>query len=43
MPSAVTIVTARPESGEAMELLAELDAALFEYPYPPEKSPRFQR
>ena len=36
MPSAVTIVAARPDSPEAMELLAELDSALFEYPYPPE-------
>src|SRR5262249_9748532 len=32
----VTIVAARPDSRESLELLAELDAALHEYPYPPE-------
>jgi len=41
MPSAVTIVAARPDSPEAMELLAELDSALFEYPYPPESRHAF--
>lgn len=41
MPSAVTIVAARPDSDEAMELLAELDAALLEYPYPPESRHAF--
>ncbi|HEV8138919.1 MAG TPA: GNAT family N-acetyltransferase [Pyrinomonadaceae bacterium] len=41
MPSAVTIVASRPDSAEAMELLAELDAALLEYPYPPESRHAF--
>ena len=41
MPPPVTIVAARPDSGEAMELLAELDAALLEYPYPPESRHAF--
>jgi len=41
MPSALTIVAARPDSPEAMELLAELDSALFEYPYPPESRHAF--
>lgn len=41
MPAAVTIVAARPDSPEAMELLAELDSALFEYPYPPESRHAF--
>jgi len=41
MPSAVTIVAARPDSPEAMELLAELDSALFEYPYPAESRHAF--
>lgn len=37
----VTIVAARPDSGEAMQLLAELDTALHEYPYPPESRHAF--
>lgn len=37
----VTIVAARPDCHEAMELLAELDAALHEYPYPPESRHAF--
>jgi len=41
MASVVTIVAARPDSREAMELLAELDAALHEYPYPPESRHAF--
>lgn len=41
MVSAVTIVAARPDSREAMELLAELDTALHEYPYPPESRHAF--
>jgi GNAT superfamily N-acetyltransferase len=41
MPSAVNIVAVRPDSPEAMELLAELDAALLEYPYPPESRHAF--
>ena len=41
MASVVEIVTARPDSREAMELLAELDTALHEYPYPPESRHAF--
>jgi len=41
MGSSVTIVAARPDSSEAMELLAELDMALHEYPYPPESRHAF--
>ena len=41
MASVITIVSARPDSAEAMELLAELDAALHEYPYPPESRHAF--
>jgi len=41
MGSTVTIVAARPDSHEAMELLGELDAALHEYPYPPESRHAF--
>src|SRR5690349_17157886 len=41
MGSVVTIVDARPDSREAMELLAELDTALYEYPYPPESRHAF--
>ena len=41
MASPVKIVGARPDSREAMELLAELDAALHEYPYPPESRHAF--
>jgi GNAT superfamily N-acetyltransferase len=41
MGSVVTIVPARPDSREAMELLAELDTALHEYPYPPESRHAF--
>jgi GNAT superfamily N-acetyltransferase len=41
MASAVTIVAARADSREAIELLAELDAALHEYPYPPESRHAF--
>ena len=41
MAAAITIVTARPDSHEATELLAELDAALHEYPYPPESRHAF--
>src|ERR1043165_2547683 len=41
MGSVVTIVPARPDSREATELLAELDAALHEYPYPPESRHAF--
>jgi putative acetyltransferase len=41
MASTVTIVAARPDSHEAIELLAELDAALHEYPYPPESRHAF--
>ena len=41
MEPTVTIVAARPDSREAMELLAELDAALHEYPYPPESRHAF--
>ena len=41
MVSPVTIVAARPDFGEAMELLAELDAALHEYPYPAESRHAF--
>jgi GNAT superfamily N-acetyltransferase len=37
----VTIVGARADSPGAMELLAELDAALLEYPYPPESRHAF--
>lgn len=37
----VVIVAARPDSREATELLAELDAALHEYPYPPESRHAF--
>ena len=37
----MTIVAARPDSGEAMELLAELDTALHEYPYPAESRHAF--
>src|SRR6476659_1683104 len=37
----VTIVAARPDSREAMALLAELDTALHEYPYPPESRHAF--
>ena len=37
----VTIVAARPDSRGAMELLAELDTALHEYPYPPESRHAF--
>lgn len=32
----IVIVVVRPDSREAMELLAELDAPLHEYPYPAE-------
>lgn len=39
--SLVSIVAARPDSRDAMELLAELDAALHEYPYPPESRHAF--
>lgn len=41
MASTVTIFAARPDSREATELLAELDAALDEYPYPPESRHAF--
>ena len=41
MVPAVNIRAARPDSREAMELLAELDAALHEYPYPPESRHAF--
>ena len=41
MVSAVAIRAARPDSREATELLAELDAALLEYPYPPESRHAF--
>ena len=41
MVSRVTIVATPPDSGEAMELLAELDTALHEYPYPPESRHAF--
>jgi GNAT superfamily N-acetyltransferase len=41
MASVVTIVAARPDSREAMELLAELDTALHQYPYPPESRHAF--
>jgi GNAT superfamily N-acetyltransferase len=41
MVSAVAIRAARPDSREATELLAELDAALHEYPYPPESRHAF--
>src|ERR1051325_1805804 len=41
MASPVKIVGARPDSREAMELLAELDAALHEYPYPAESRHAF--
>ena len=41
MASPVTIAAARPDSSEAMELLTELDAALHEYPYPPESRHAF--
>ena len=41
MRSVVTIVAARADSREAMELLAELDAALLEYPYPQESRHAF--
>jgi len=41
MGSVVTIVPTRPDSREAMELLAELDTALHEYPYPPESRHAF--
>lgn len=41
MASVVEVVGARPDSLEAMELLAELDAALHEYPYPPESRHAF--
>lgn len=41
MASPVKIVGARPDSREAMELLGELDAALHEYPYPPESRHAF--
>lgn len=41
MVSAVIIRAARPDSREAMELLAELDTALHEYPYPPESRHAF--
>jgi len=41
MAPTLTIVAARPDSPEAMELLAELDAALHEYPYPPESRHAF--
>ena len=41
MASAFTIVAARPDSREAMELLSELDAALHEYPYPAESRHAF--
>jgi GNAT superfamily N-acetyltransferase len=37
----VTIVAARPDSNEAMALLAELDAALHQYPYPQESRHAF--
>ena len=37
----VTIVAERPDSREAMALLAELDTALHEYPYPPESRHAF--
>jgi GNAT superfamily N-acetyltransferase len=37
----VTIVAARPDSREAMELLAELDTALHQYPYPAESRHAF--
>jgi len=41
MVPTLTIVAARPDSPEAMELLAELDAALHEYPYPLESRHAF--
>ena len=41
MASVVTIIAARPDSREAMELLAELDTALQQYPYPPESRHAF--
>jgi putative acetyltransferase len=41
MASLITVVAARPDSREAMELLAELDAALHEYPYPAESRHAF--
>jgi putative acetyltransferase len=41
MTPAVTIVAAQPDSPEAMVLLAELDAALHEYPYPAESRHAF--
>ena len=41
MAATVTIAAARPDSHEATELLAELDAALHEYPYPPESRHAF--
>jgi GNAT superfamily N-acetyltransferase len=37
----IVIVVARPDSREAMELLAELDGALHEYPYPAESRHAF--
>jgi GNAT superfamily N-acetyltransferase len=41
MASTVTILAVRPDSREAMELLAELDAALHEHPYPQESRHAF--
>ncbi len=41
MASSLSIVAARPDSREAMDLLSELDAALHEYPYPPESRHAF--
>jgi GNAT superfamily N-acetyltransferase len=41
MAPVITVVAARPDSREAVELLAELDAALHEYPYPAESRHAF--
>jgi len=41
MESGITLVAARPDASEAIALLAELDAELHSYPYPPESRHAF--